>query len=226
MSSKNIYYVYQYYDPIRKEPIYIGKGKDQRAYSHLKIKNKKHPLKHRILWIRKYNKEPIIKILKNNLTEKQALKLEKQYIKQIGRKDLKLGTLLNLTDGGEGLSNSTKHWSKTGTYKPPSGKHHHLFGKHHSEKSKENNRQKHLGKIPSKETRIKMSKASKGRIPWIKGKNHSHKTKLQIKLKMQGGNNPAAKIIKINGIIYLSIKDYAKTINKPYSTICQQLRKP
>jgi hypothetical protein len=46
--------------------------------------------------------EPVIKII-NCRSEKEAFELEKFLIFEIGRKDLGLGSLLNNTEGGEGL---------------------------------------------------------------------------------------------------------------------------
>ena len=54
--------------------------------------------------ILKMGLEPIIIKYQMNLPEKEALDLEIDMIKIIGRNDLKLGPLLNLTDGGEGIS--------------------------------------------------------------------------------------------------------------------------
>ena len=42
------------------------------------------------------------------MTEEDAFKLEKHLIKSIGRRDLGLGTLVNMTDGGEGLINCSE----------------------------------------------------------------------------------------------------------------------
>lgn len=94
------YYTYIYYDPIRNnEPIYVGKGKDDRAWAHLSRKDK-HPLTHRIEFIKKQNSLPIIGIY-GSLTESESFELEVNLIKEFGRKDLGKGPLLNLTDGGE-----------------------------------------------------------------------------------------------------------------------------
>jgi hypothetical protein len=45
----------------------------------------------------------------------------------------------------------------------------HFFGKCHTTESKEKNRLAHLGKQTSEETKRKISKANKGKIPWNKG---------------------------------------------------------
>ena len=98
------YYVYRYDCPIRKEPIYIGKGHGRRAYDHLRRTQKKHPFTARLLWLQKQNAEPIISFLHTDLSDGEALALESFYILKLGRKDLGEGPLLNMTDGGEGPS--------------------------------------------------------------------------------------------------------------------------
>lgn len=89
--SLNNFYVYAY---IRNKdsdtakagtPYYIGKGKANRAYR--KHRNNSTPLDINY-----------IKIVSENLTEQDAFELEKQLIKQYGRKDNNSGILMNRTD--------------------------------------------------------------------------------------------------------------------------------
>jgi hypothetical protein len=71
-------------------PYYVGKGKGNRAYSR---RRKGCPPRERVL------------ILKQNLTEEEALKHEIYMIYVLGRKDQnEKGILINLTNGGEGTS--------------------------------------------------------------------------------------------------------------------------
>ena len=86
----NNFYTYAW---LRKDntPYYIGKGLGNRAWA--KIKGHIPPK----------DKSKII-ILEKNLTEIGALALERRYIKWYGRKNNKTGILINLTDGGEGVS--------------------------------------------------------------------------------------------------------------------------
>lgn len=100
----NIYYVYGYYT--NNIPIYIGRGKDNRAYNHLKLcyrTDKKHLYFYNKLRKLIENKENIeIKIIKENLSFNESKYIEEILIEFCGRKDLRKGTLYNLTDGGEG----------------------------------------------------------------------------------------------------------------------------
>ena len=87
----NTYYVYQY---LRDDntPYYIGKGKDKRAWKSHKRKNGAQ------LKPRDNSK---IKIISQNLTEKEAFDLETKLIQQYKLKS-EGGILVNLTYGGEG----------------------------------------------------------------------------------------------------------------------------
>lgn len=97
------FYVYIYSDPSRNfEPIYVGKGYGLRAYEHLS-RGDNHPLINRLKKMKSNGIEPLIEKIEVS-NEEFAFMLECGLIKQFGRKKLKNGTLLNLTDGGEGVS--------------------------------------------------------------------------------------------------------------------------
>ena len=96
------YYVYLYLDPSRNnEPLYIGKGRKRRHLFHLTHKNNHHPFYNRLSYLKNIGVQPTIVFLCKGIDEETALMYEMKFIKQFGRKDLGLGTLLNLTDGGE-----------------------------------------------------------------------------------------------------------------------------
>lgn len=79
----------------KNEPFYIGIGNNiKRAYE--KSRRSK-------IWKNIINKsEYRVDILFNDLTWTEACEKEKEFIKLYGRKDLGTGTLVNLTDGGDG----------------------------------------------------------------------------------------------------------------------------
>jgi hypothetical protein len=106
----NIYYVYVYRHPTTNIPFYVGMGKKDRYLSHLK-EAIKHPTPVRsqgkLNTIRKIIREgsqPVIQLIDTKLSKEDAIELEIFLIELIGRKDLKNGSLTNLTSGGDGYS--------------------------------------------------------------------------------------------------------------------------
>lgn len=81
------YYVYVYSDPDTKKPFSVGKGKNNRVFSHLSDQ-KENDKVNKINEIRKKGKEPIIEILAHGLDEETALKVEAAAIDLIGIKNL------------------------------------------------------------------------------------------------------------------------------------------
>jgi len=117
----NTYYCYTYLDPRKPgkysyknisflfEPLYIGKGKNKRYLEHLKYleKHTNYDFKHVLKEIlnegfTKQDIENHILIIYCN-SEQEAFDLEIRLIKEIGRSKFG-GSLVNWTDGGEGVS--------------------------------------------------------------------------------------------------------------------------
>ena len=86
--------IYFHINNVTGEVFYVGIGKEKRS------KSKKNRNKHWHNIVKKYDYD--IMIEESGLTWDQASELEKYWIKRIGRKDLGLGTLVNMTDGGDG----------------------------------------------------------------------------------------------------------------------------
>lgn len=113
LSTRQEFCTYLYLDPSRQsalhsqgEPIYVGKGLfHKNRHLHHLTRTDRHPLTSRIKKLRKAGVEPIIALLANDIDEELAHLVEVEAIAKFGRKDLKKGPLLNLTDGGEGASN-------------------------------------------------------------------------------------------------------------------------
>lgn len=107
------YYVYVYLDPQKPgdfnygvikflfEPFYIGKGTKGRCYSGIRDKKSSRKVS-KINSIIKKGGFPIIIKIEEGFTNKEAQEKEKLYIKKIGRIDLGLGPLTNMTTGGDG----------------------------------------------------------------------------------------------------------------------------
>ncbi len=115
MSSENIYYVYMYIDPNTFIPFYVGMGKCQRAYSHLKEANlflttgkKSNSRKlNKIVKLIRKGQEPIIHFYVVDVSRNTASYVESSLIRKYGRIDNNSGVLCNMTDGGDGGATTT-----------------------------------------------------------------------------------------------------------------------
>jgi hypothetical protein len=82
-------------------PCYVGKGKGER-WRHQRGRNEH--LLNIIRQAKLLGKELPAEKIRENLSEDEAFALERKLIAFYGREDLGTGDLVNLTDGGEGLS--------------------------------------------------------------------------------------------------------------------------
>lgn len=99
------FYVYIICDPRpgkNNVPVYIGKGQRRRAYFHFKGKSCNRPLRHLIAKCHADGHKIESKIIERFATEEEALAAEIALIAKYGRRDLGAGSLLNLTNGGDG----------------------------------------------------------------------------------------------------------------------------
>lgn len=155
--------VYFHINPLKNEVFYVGIGTIKKPY----VKYNRS-----IFWkntVKKYGY--IIDIIHKDLTWEEACIKEKFYINFIGRKDLGKGSLVNLTDGGDGIKNLAFE-------------------------SKQKISISNKGKIISLEQRKLMSISQIGkkqsietinkRIKSLKGKKHSEQTKLKISIAHKG----------------------------------------
>jgi hypothetical protein len=81
--NKKRYYVYSWVNPDTNTPFYIGKGTDTRAinfHQSGRCENKRQKL-----FKKGYTNEQIVNIIQKDLTEKEALLLEKKLIEQYKR---------------------------------------------------------------------------------------------------------------------------------------------
>jgi hypothetical protein len=90
------HYVYTHLNPITKEVFYVGIGKGNRAWNQWAGRNK--------FWENYVNKHGFeVELIAENLTRKQAEKIEIQLIAELGRRQIdEGGTLVNRSIGGDG----------------------------------------------------------------------------------------------------------------------------
>lgn len=131
---KQNYYVYIYLNQLIEgywkykeyiftyQPFYVGKGKNNRELHHLyksNLNKKSHKNNTIKQIIKETGNEPIHFRLIENLSNKDAIRIEAELIETFGRVNEGTGILTNMTDGGEGVNNFTdRNISKPSLWKP------------------------------------------------------------------------------------------------------------
>jgi len=235
------YYLYYHKNPITEELFYIGIGTNKRAWDFTSGRNS-----HYKNYIKKYG-EPIVDIIKENLTKEEACSLEIKLISEYGRKGIdSKGILLNKSIGGDVTALGNKFTNeqkqkiiqaKTGQkYNIPEGRIHSNKGKPKpdgfmSSKMKEKISKGNKGKrhskthsnkgIPiSEETKQKISKAnSKPKPP---GFGNLIKSRVDHKLIGEKNSKSVLQLDQQNNLIheFKSIKDALEYMNKSINNSC------
>lgn len=157
-------------------PFYVGKGNMAR------IKNLKRNNHHQRI-CEKYTEWTRGIAFAGSETECNLKEIE--LISKFGRNDLGQGTLVNYTDGGEGMSNPTLE-----TRQKLSKVH---IGKVTSEQTKKKLSIAHKGKTLSEEHKVKLSLAKLGKPSAWKGKTPSLETREKMRLAKLGKPSNARK---------------------------------
>lgn len=142
-------YLYRDYDGT---PLYVGKGRGNRAFQHIHLKTEFGEL----LRQRKLNGYELQPILVEQPSEDDAFLFEQELIALHGRRDKRTGTLFNRSDGGYGFRGVVTDEYRAKLSAALKGR----YGVH-------------TGKKFSNETKRKMSKAAKG-----KPKSAEHRAKM------------------------------------------------
>lgn len=152
------------------EPFYIGKGTDNRHY-HSSFDRHNSFKKNKIKSLNKKNIKVLSIKVFEDLNEQESFNIETTIIKKIGRRDLKLGPLTNLTDGGDGRTNIVVS-EKTKKKISKTKKSQHLHNKH------------------TELTKNLLKKINQGENNPFFGKNHTEEVKEEQSLRVSGTNHP------------------------------------
>jgi hypothetical protein len=198
------------------EVFYIGIGNIKRPYKT----HSRSSFWHNIVGKSDYD----IEVLSKNLSWEDACELEAFMISEYGRRDLGLGNLVNLTDGGDGMCNLNP---KTIEKMKASMKGRVAWnkGKKQSKEQKLSHSLAMMGRVsPRKGVKLSDETKEKIRVANV-GKKMSKETKLKISKKTKGSNNPSAIKIydTVNNVTYDTMKEAAKHIGLKYTTLSSML---
>lgn len=157
--------VYQHRRKDNGEVFYVGIGKNEkRAYS------KSSRGKFWLDYTSKYQYEVVVS--HRDIIWEEACSIEKYLICFYGRRDLGLGSLVNITDGGDGLINASEFTRKKMSL-AKIGKTTWNKGVAHTQETKNKISKANKGKkLPSmtEEAKAKISVGNTGKVPWNKNK--------------------------------------------------------
>lgn len=106
LPTEATYYLYRHIRLDKNEPFYIGIGtfSDKRRYERSRSKTGRSKFWKNIVNKTKYRIEILVESENENFINQKEI----EFIKLYGRRDLKSGTLTNMTDGGEGSKGTIK----------------------------------------------------------------------------------------------------------------------
>lgn len=154
------WYVYRHFKADSLACFYVGIGKDKNRYISKANRNK--------FWHHVVNKHGFFsEVLTTGLSLDSACELEKFLISEYGTVIKKTGTLVNLTDGGEGTHGTiASPESRMKMSIARTGEKNHFYGKHHSEETIK----KISGRIRTEDHKRKISLGKTGKPSPHKGR--------------------------------------------------------
>jgi hypothetical protein len=96
------HYVYAYIDPRTHEPFYVGKGHRNRLTRHLTRRYLRKRFYNKLNKMLSEGVLPVVLVIKDNLTEKQAFQSEMDLIQLVGTRKDGVGPLCNIRTDGAG----------------------------------------------------------------------------------------------------------------------------
>lgn len=199
-------YVYRHIRLDKNEPFYIGISKDAYRPFTKKGRNK--------YWLRITNKtEYKVDILFNDLSYDEAKNKEIEFIALYGRKDSKNGTLVNMTDGGEGSLNIVVS-KETRKLISQNNK-----GRKGIPQTEESKRKISIAKTGVKQTKQAIENRRIGRL--LSGYKHSDEIKKKISdTKRKNGSTRSKVVLNIaTGIYYKSAQEASDLLGISIMTV-------
>jgi hypothetical protein len=214
LKKLNRCYVYVYLDPrkpgvftygeysFKQEPFYVGKGVDDRAWSHLKecrqAKNNNKQFINKLRKIQRNVGSPTILLYSENMLSDDAYLLEERMISTIGRLNTSTGPLCNIDGGGPkgigiGVNNPNygKHLSEEHKKKCSlPGSRNGMYGRKHTPETLKKISDALMGVPLSEETKRKISEGQKGENNQFYGKTHTDEQKKKWSEERSGPNHP------------------------------------
>ncbi len=197
MEKENKYYVYLHVKLTNGEPFYVGKG----------IGKRKSSKTDRNRWwnfiVNKHGYDIII--LEENLSEEKAIEREIYWIDRIGKASENKGTLVNITNGGEGVS-GYKHTDETKKRITET-----LLG-----------HKRNSGKILTEEHKKNISLSKKGQNA---GRINSPESLKKTSDKLKGIKIESIIVLDIEtGVYYYSIKEVSRIYGEDYRPLKRKLK--
>ncbi|MGR9056077.1 NUMOD3 domain-containing DNA-binding protein [Rhizobium leguminosarum] len=202
------FYVYAWSRPDTGSIFYIGKGRGRRAHS---ISGRSRHFLNIVGKLRLSGLSPKVDFIAVGLSESDAFSMERECIAMHGRLDIGSGSLVNLTDGGEGVAGIIM------TEIHRAGISRGRTGKRHTDETREKLREAKLGRSLSDEHKKNISLAqigskhsatSKAKIGAAhKGKVISAEHKGRIVAKLSGRKLPADHIQKMSASMLARFAD-------------------
>ena len=143
------------------EPFYVGKGNGDRCKAHIRLYGENKFKDNKIKKILSLGLNLISLKIYENLSEKESFDNELNLINIIGRSNLKLGPLTNLTNGGEGVSGAV--YSPEIKLKKSLAVSLANRDRKWTDEAKLKVAESNKGRKHTDETRLKISKANKGK---------------------------------------------------------------
>lgn len=170
------FYVYEHWRPDTGVCFYVGKGKDNRAYSM----NRKGWHSYIVAKLEGNGLRVEVRIVADGMSEQDAFDLERRRIAHHGRKDRGTGTLVNSTDGGDGRAGWKASPETCAKIAAALTGNTNFSGKICSPEHRAKISEAHAGKVLTEDHKRRISEAKTGCFGTFTGKSHSAESRAKM----------------------------------------------